>query len=592
MQQYVEVTVGSLFDGICGFPAVAQMAGGRTLWTSEIEPFPIAVAVSRFPDVIHYLDVSTLKGAEIPPVDVMTFGSPCQDMSVAGKQRGMKHEELGDEETTRSGLFFEAVRLIKEMREATNEEYPRIAVWENVPGAFSSNQGRDFLAVLQTLASIAELGVSIPEPKGLRWSAAGCIVGNGWSIAWRTYDAQYWGVPQRRRRIYLVADFGSERASEILFERYSVSGHSASRDEAGQETPADAVGRADRSVGVECLNPWDTQTQRIYSADGIHPAVFANSGGGQDRHGVVYPEPDVSPDIFHTLASTNARCVESAQSPNCVAIHQNADGEVRVSEDAAYTINTNGNASGRNSPVIVLQANGIDRADTADLRENEAYTLNTIDRHAVVFENHAQDSRVTECDDVAPTVFAKYGTGGGNTPIVCETYQNQVGALCSTDYKWVQQQVEQNKLVVQPTYFTQQRSDEFAQCEIASTESARQYKDATDLVVEHPRRYIVRRLTPTECLRLQGYPDDWCDIGIPHPDPAFWNDVRSTYARITGKTEPKPFTSEEAARTYVAKLKTDAAVYKAAGNSLALPCAYHVLSRVIAFLENERLGLD
>lgn len=169
----------------------------------------------------HYLNVCDVNGADVDPVDVITFGSPCQDMSIAGKRKGIKHSERGDEETTRSGLFYEAIRIIKEMREATHGEYPKYAVWENVPGAFSSNKGWDFLAVLEALCSVCDSTVSIPEPHGqkrpdkLVWNGAGEIVGDNFSICWRTLDAQYWGVPQRRKRIYLVADFNTRCAKEI-----------------------------------------------------------------------------------------------------------------------------------------------------------------------------------------------------------------------------------------------------------------------------------------------------------------------------------------------------------------------------------------
>ena len=167
--------------------------------------------------MIHLGDITKIKGDNIPQVDVITFGSPCQDLSIAGKRAGLSGE--------RSGLFIEAVRIIKEMREATNEEYPKYAVWENVPGAFSSNKGEDFRAVLEELARIKEAGISIPGPDKSKWAKAGAITGDDWSIAWRTMDAQYWGVPQRRMRISLVLDLTGGRAAEILFERTGVSGN-------------------------------------------------------------------------------------------------------------------------------------------------------------------------------------------------------------------------------------------------------------------------------------------------------------------------------------------------------------------------------
>ncbi len=236
------MTLGSLFDGIGGFPLAGVMCGIKPVWSSEIEPFPLKVTAARFPEMKQLGSVTDIDGAKVEPVDIITFGSPCQDLSVAGKQKGIHEGE-------RSNLFFEAVRIIKEMKSKDERDgrtgervRPRFAVWENVPGAFSSNKGEDFKAVLEALCGVVEDGVSIPRPK--KWDHAGCVVGNGWSIAWRVYDAQYWGVPQRRKRIYLVADFASERAPEILFERESVCGDSATGREAREGTADDAEGGA------------------------------------------------------------------------------------------------------------------------------------------------------------------------------------------------------------------------------------------------------------------------------------------------------------------------------------------------------------
>lgn len=192
--------LGSLFDGSGGFPLAGVMNGMTPVWASEIEPYPLRVTAARFPGMKQLGDVTKIDGASIDPVDVITFGSPCQDLSVAGKQTGIHDGK-------RSSLFFEAIRIIREMRGATNGKYPRFAVWENVPGAFSSNKGADFRAVLQALCEVGGEAVPVPEPPKGKWAKAGCIVGDSYSIAWRVYDAQYWGVPQRRKRIYLVADF-------------------------------------------------------------------------------------------------------------------------------------------------------------------------------------------------------------------------------------------------------------------------------------------------------------------------------------------------------------------------------------------------
>lgn len=210
--------LGSLFDGSGGFPLAGALCGIEPVWASEIEPFPIKVTKQRIPGMKHLGSVTDINGAEVEPVDIITFGSPCQDLSIAGKLKGIHDGE-------RSSLFFEAIRIIKEMRNATADKYPRFAVWENVPGAFSSNKGADFQAVLQAFCDIwGGYDHIVPMPPKGKWKPSGCIVGDGCSLAWRVYDAQFWGVPQRRKRIYLIADFGSERAGEILFESESVSG--------------------------------------------------------------------------------------------------------------------------------------------------------------------------------------------------------------------------------------------------------------------------------------------------------------------------------------------------------------------------------
>ena len=207
------MTLGSLFDGSGGFPLAAVLNGIEPVWASDIEPFPVRVTQVRFPDMKHYGDVCKMRGDKVEPVDIISFGSPCQDLSNAGAKAGLSG--------SRSSLFYEAIRIIKEMRDATNGEYPRFAVWENVKGAFSSSGGEDFRLVLEAFCKIKDEGTNVPRPAG-KWASAGGIVGNGFSLCWRLFDAQFWGVPQHRERIYLVADFASERSGEILFEHGGV----------------------------------------------------------------------------------------------------------------------------------------------------------------------------------------------------------------------------------------------------------------------------------------------------------------------------------------------------------------------------------
>ena len=237
--------LGSLFDGSGGFPLGGIIAGMTPVWSSEIEPFPIRVTEKRLPQMKHYGDVSKISGADLEPVELITFGSPCQDMSVAGKRAGL--------DGARSGLFFQAIRIIKEMRAKYGK--PRYAVWENVRGALSSAGGEDFRRVLEELCRIKDDAADVPRPPKGKWQSAGLIRGNGYSVAWRVLDAQYWGVPQRRKRIYLVADFDGDSAGKILFESEGVSGHSAKMQAARKDFARCAQGGAgEAGWGKEVLN--------------------------------------------------------------------------------------------------------------------------------------------------------------------------------------------------------------------------------------------------------------------------------------------------------------------------------------------------
>lgn len=474
--------LGSLFDGIGGFPLSAAMCGIEPRWASEIEPFPILVTHKRFPNMKHLGSVTEVNGAEVEPVDIITFGSPCQDLSVAGKQAGIH-------DGARSNLFFEAVRIIKEMRqkdEATGRSdvdvRPRYAVWENVPGAFSSNGRKDFQAVLQALAEVADPDVSIPLPDGGKWLKAGCIVGEGYSIAWRVYDAQYWGVPQRRKRVYLVADFGSERAGEILFAPESLRGDSSQGGTPWQRASSDAQGCADGGSG------------------GL---VYCLQGNGIDRN-----------------------------------VHQNGRGWA----------------------------------------EGSSHTLNITDRHGVV----ALDCRNLNGSDVSATLQAKAGGGHSlkyQNPVVYDCRGNGEGEIAPTVTGDHQNRVtDYTGIAVHG--FDMQAIGKYSDCGTSSTLKQRDYKDATGLVVEKGRRYIVRRLIPLECCRLQGYPDGWTEnLAVPDPtieEVEFFTKVWADWAEING-TKPK---SLNQVIKWLAEPQSDSAEYKAYGNSLAIPCSYDVIRRI------------
>lgn len=235
--------LGSLFDGSGGFPLGGIIAGITPVWSSEIEPFPIRVTEKRLPQMKHYGDVSKISGADLEPVDIITFGSPCQDMSVTGRRAGL--------DGARSGLFFQAIRIIREMR--AKYQKPRFIVWENVRGALSSARGDDFRRVLEEICNVKKSDVSVPKPE--KWNGSGLIVGDDFSVAWRVLDAQYWGVPQRRKRIYLVADFDGDSAGKILFESEGMSGHSEKMQAARKDFARCAQGSAgETGWGKEVLN--------------------------------------------------------------------------------------------------------------------------------------------------------------------------------------------------------------------------------------------------------------------------------------------------------------------------------------------------
>ena len=612
-------TIGSLFDGSGGFPLAGFLCGGVPVWASEIEPYPIAVTKSRFPHVKHLGSVTDIKGDEIEPVDVITFGSPCQDLSVAGKRAGLKHEDNGDDETTRSGLFMEAVRIIKEMREKTNGKYPRFAVWENVPGAFSSNKGEDFKVVLEEFIKIVEPTAVMPDVPKKGWAYADNYRGDGWSIAYRVFDAQYWGVPQRRRRIYLVADFRGERAGEILFERDSLRGYS-SQSRTSRET---APGNAESGIGAtDCEN----------GCISFEPGAASRLGGyvWENVAGTLRATPgDNLLSVCYGISSFNSNAMLS-DNPHS-GIYEAA---------TSRTLDLNGGNPACNQGGIAI----VEPVVAIDQQGGKGSA------------NYAVDVMPTLCSDshgtphgVAYTLKIRSGCeGGGKGALV----QNDMSATLATN---------NDQYLFQPMYcidgdklgkaersggsgfgvkesdtmytltakdvhgvaYTMQAFGDYKDCGVASGLKARDYKDATDLVVEEipialdraffnqgqnalydPQyfedgtnptlvargpnavcvRYIVRRLTPTECARLQGFPDNWG-----HPDKnddftdeeyTFWLNVRNTHAEINGK-QVKDYTKAQML-TWYNKLHTDSAEYKMWGNGIALPNALYVMEGIAA----------
>lgn len=693
-----KLTLGSLFSGSGGFELAGLLSGIIPLWASEIEPFPIRVTTKRLPQVKHYGDVSALCGADIEPVDIITFGSPCTDLSVAGKRAGLDGQQ--------SSLFYQAIRIIKEMRCATNGAYPRYIVWENVPGAFSSNKGEDFKAVLEAVIGVICPGTQVPMPEKERWPYADLYMGDGWSVAYRVLDAQYWGVPQRRKRIFLVADFAGGSAGKILFESEGVSGYSAEGFRAWQRAagnPTACIGEA----GCVCLNDQGGCRMDVTEdvtctlrAEAHHPPCVLESAGFCTEHsaqsrGVGYEE-ETSPTL------------RAGTVPAAVALENHpTDSRVKISEDnKVQTLTSRMGTGGGNVPLVMSRAEA--PAEMA------------------LFENHSQDTRYRGPLETAPTVNSTYGMGGNNQPFVVETpktlkirsgcegggkgiliQEDKSATLsCNNDQTvfvpfckrtrphskeeaptWKNGDVANtlntfdvgesrcNELVVQAYGICSDKSNamlsdnphsgfyeadtsrtldanggnpgcnqggiavvavqgsmigrddkngpqgsgigedvsftlntidkhavaycmttgEFGQVEREKSPTllARDYKDppiVNDKPAPEPE-YIVRRLTPTECARLQGFPDWWCSgLGIENPSEeeiAYWTEVWETHRRVTGAAK-KPKTRNQIVKWLKAP-HADAAEYKMWGNGVALPCVVFVLCGVAwSYFEHEK----
>lgn len=563
------MTLGSLFDGIGGFPLAAVHCGGVPVWASEIEPFPMRVTKLRFPDMIHVGDITKLDGAKLPPVDVICGGSPCQDLSVAGLRKGLAGE--------RSGLFMDQVRIVKEMRaederRGVSDDFirPRYLVWENVPGAFSSANGEDFRAVIEEIVHIKDSTCHVPRPDTGRWESAGAaILGDQFSLAWRVLDAQYWGVAQRRRRIFLVADFGGLTAPKILFEQERLLGDPAEGQGQGKgvtttagNSSADSGGsRVAEEKQVDIFAFHINQREETINLNGISGALMATTNMQ-----------------MQTFVAEGMRKFESAEKEEeCLCLNDQGGERMDVSVDVTATLRAG--MSGHPPLVMGIQQGGAGTEETPDpALTEEAETGGN--NQQILFENHGIDARYTGPHEVAPTMSARYGTGGNNVPLVSdmpESYciagniidrevQNGGNGLgCQPDISYTLTSADRHAV------FSRQRSDEFLQNWVTATQSARQHKDATDLVCEPyqntvgtigytdhkginnqyvsedkcivENRRLIRRLTPLECERLQGFPDHWTDI---------------------------PGAS-------------DSARYKALGNSVAIPCVDFVLRGIAYF---------
>lgn len=597
-----KLTLGSLFDGSGGFPLGGLLSGITPVWASEIEPFPIRVTTKRLPFMKHYGDVSRMDGRKIEPVDIITFGSPCQDMSIAGRREGL--------DGSRSSLFYEAVRIVKEMRCATDGRYPRYIVWENVPGAFSSNKGADFQSVLEEICSVK--GYEIDPARPERWANAGEIVADDFSLAWRVFDAQYWGVPQRRKRIYLVADFAGGSAGKILFESEGVSGYTPQGFRPWQGV-AGAFAEGAGASGCVCLN--DQGGSRIDVTEDVAATLRA------ENHG--HPPCVMGAAGFCTEHSAQARGIGYGEetSPTLragtvpAAVYENHSQDTRYIGplETAPTVNATYGMGGNNQPFVVetpktlkIRSGCEGGGKGALIQDNKSATLGcnndqtlfvpkvygicSKDSNAMKSENpksgfyEAETSRCLDANGGNPTcnqggmaVVALQGSMIGRAD-----KNGPQGSGVNEDVSFTLDVVDRHAVAYCMTTGTYTQTLE----EQSPTLMARDYKDPP-VVNETEPEYIVRRLTPTECARLQGFPDWWCaGLGTDEPtedEIEFWTEVFETHRSVMG-TSSKPKSRNQIIK-WLKNPHSDSAEYKMWGNGVALPNVYFVFSGIVYYAQ-------
>lgn len=592
----------SLFSGSGGFELACSLCGIEPVGCSEIEPFPIRVTRARFPNMKHYGDISKINVDELEIVDLITGGSPCQDMSVAGKRSGMSKQcpkcefkvvgnaeikecpECGAElEYTRSGLFMDQIRIVKELRKKdelgkirsgrTDEHIrPRFMLWENVTGAFSSNGGEDFRAVLEETAKIKDPTAIIPRPPKGKWQNSGCIVGDGYSIAWRVLDAQYWGVPQRRRRIALVADFGGESAGEILFKRNGLHRNFTESRKAWQGItgyPSQSTGEASEPFcynGENLTSPLNKQNPK--------PGDPCHTLGTDPRNYAMIPQFSAG---FCTEHSAQSRSIgyEEGKSPTLragvvpatikeqqysVDFGRTAD-RIQMYADKSVTLLGEGGGAGAKTGLYCLPiqdqaiSNGSGNGLGVGNIDDPMYTLMADTQHGIAYS--LQGNMIGREDHNGPQ------GNGVNEDVSFTLNATDRHAVCMETFHCTTE-IEKTPVL-----------------------KARDYKDPHLVFYEKEPEYIVRRLTPLECSRLQGFPDWWCD-GLVNEKPngydiAFWRDVFETHREIvTGASKPK---TDKQIIKWLKEEPNDSAMYKMWGNGIALPCFQYVIEGIKEVLD-------
>jgi len=540
------LTLGSLFSGSGSFELAGLLHGIESLWASEVEPFPIRVTTKRFPNMLHAGDINTINGATLPPVDIITGGFPCQNLSLAGKRDGLHGE--------RSGLFFQMVRVIREMRQATNNQYPRFVVVENVKGMYSSNGGKDFLEVLNELVKIKDETLSVPMPKSGKWLGAGEIVGDGFSLAYRTLCASGWSVPQRRIRCYLVLDFASERASEILFNESRLSGNPAPCSQQGQGTTRNST---------DCIGIPSEQRPLAFE-----PGAVSRLGGH----------------VWEDMACTLRADMGDNQLSVAIPVENHpSDSRVKLKEDGiVQTLTSRAGTGGNNVPLILSQENPT------------AYGIASYYSNAMLSENPHAGIYKAETSRTLDTSSTDPNKNAGGIAVVClegnaDRPSHKGNGISENGICYTLNTVENHKIAYDETAAYTMTTGSYTQVckEQSPTLQARDFKDAP---IVAKQQYVVRRLTPQECAMLQGLPFDYCE-GLETPEPTeaditFWTEVFETHRKIIGKS------SRPKSRNQIVKwLKnpySDSAAYKLYGNGIALPCGAFVLGG-IAWLTSRKV---
>lgn len=409
------LTLGSLFDGIGGFPLAARRNEVKPVWASEIDKFCISITQKHFPEMEHVGDICQLNGAELKPVDIITFGSPCQNLSVAGNRQGLE----GDE----SKLFMEAIRIINEMREATNNEYPKITLWENVPGAFSSNGGLDFQRVLSEFAK-----TKVPIPKSGQWADAGMVRGRQFSFAWRVLNAMYYGVPQRRRRIFLICDLRGQRAPEILFELQSLSRNNNKGREAGQGNTVRIKERPFKSYSFSAGQ--SSKAGSLGFAEELAPTLRGGSSGTNQVPTLIFDMAQMEDGVrtyYNNSPTLHSRMGTGGNSVPFV-FAENQRGEVRIS-DKVTSISVGGGKPGQGYPAI---AYGIKTTQTGSngwgIQENTTHTLGASDKDVIAHNKNVRRLMPLECERLQG--YPDGWTEGGSDAARYKALGNSIAVPC------------------------------------------------------------------------------------------------------------------------------------------------------------------